>query len=68
MFMGCVGFTKQFFRDGKVSRKRMNAAKIAAGLELQPVEARLREDGWERAIGASGTIRSISEILNLLKV
>jgi exopolyphosphatase/guanosine-5'-triphosphate,3'-diphosphate pyrophosphatase len=64
MFMGCVGFTKQFFRDGKVSRKRMNAAKIAAGLELQPVEARLRRDGWERAIGASGTIRSISEILN----
>ena len=64
MFMGCVGFTEQFFRDGKVSRKRMAAAKIAAGLELQPVEARLREEGWERAIGASGTIRSISEILN----
>jgi exopolyphosphatase/guanosine-5'-triphosphate,3'-diphosphate pyrophosphatase len=64
MFMGCVGFTQQFFRDGKVSRKRMAAAKIAAGLELQPVEARLREQGWERAIGASGTIRSISEILN----
>jgi exopolyphosphatase/guanosine-5'-triphosphate,3'-diphosphate pyrophosphatase len=42
----------------------MTAAKIAAGLELQPVEARLREEGWERAIGASGTIRSISEILN----
>jgi exopolyphosphatase/guanosine-5'-triphosphate,3'-diphosphate pyrophosphatase len=64
MFMGCVGFTEQFFRDGKVSRKRMAAAKIAAGLELQPVEARLREEGWERAIGASGTIRSIAEILN----
>lgn len=64
LFMGCVEFTKQFFRDGKVSRKRMTLAKIAAGLELQPVEARLRTLGWERAIGASGTIRSISEILN----
>jgi len=64
LFMGCVGFTDQFFRDGKLSRKRLGAAKIAAGLELQPVEARLREQGWERAIGASGTIRSIAEILN----
>ncbi|UCH29254.1 MAG: exopolyphosphatase [Myxococcales bacterium] len=64
MFMGCVGFTKQFFGDGKISRKRMNNAKIAAGLELQPVEARLRAEGWERAIGASGTIRSIASILN----
>lgn len=64
MFMGCVGFTKQFFHDGKISRKRLNNAKIAAGLELQPVEATLRSQGWERAIGASGTIRSIAGILN----
>jgi len=64
LFMGCVGFTKQFFSDGKISRKRMNSAKIAAGLELQPVEATLRQQGWERAFGASGTIRAIAAILN----
>jgi exopolyphosphatase/guanosine-5'-triphosphate,3'-diphosphate pyrophosphatase len=64
MYMGCVGFTQQFFGDGKISRKRMQNAKLAAGLELQPVEKRLRKDGWDRAIGASGTIRSIADILN----
>ena len=64
MYMGCVGFTKQFFGDGKISRKRMNKAKLAAGLELQPVEKRLRKAGWERAYGASGTIRSVAAILN----
>jgi len=64
MYMGCVGFTKQFFSDGKISRKRMNKAKLAAGLELQPVEKTLRQAGWERAIGASGTIRSVAEILS----
>ncbi len=64
LYMGCVGFTKQFFHDGKISRKRMNAAKLAASLELQPVEAPLRAHGWERAIGASGTIRSVAGILN----
>jgi exopolyphosphatase/guanosine-5'-triphosphate,3'-diphosphate pyrophosphatase len=64
MYMGCVGFTQQFFEDGKISRKRMQSAKIAAGLELQPVEVRLRAQGWDRAIGASGTIRSVADILN----
>ncbi len=64
MYMGCVGFTKQFFGDGKISRKRMKHAKLAAGLELQTVEKKLRKAGWERAIGASGTIRSVAGILN----
>lgn len=64
MYMGCVGFTEQFFGDGKISRKRMNNAKLAAGLELRPVEKRLRKVGWDRAIGASGTIRSVAAILN----
>ena len=64
MYMGCVGFTKQFFSDGKISRKRMKHAKLAAGLELQPVEKKLRKAGWDRAIGASGTIRSVASILN----
>ncbi len=64
LYMGCVGFTKQFFRDGKISRKRMNNAKLAASLELQPVRATLRKSGWERAIGASGTIRAVADISN----
>ena len=64
MYMGCVGFTKQFFADGKISRRRMKSAKLAAGLELQPVENQLRPAGWERAVGASGTIRSVASILN----
>ena len=64
MYMGCVGFTKQFFADGKISRKRMKSAKLAAGLELQPVENKLRKAGWESAVGASGTISSVASILN----
>ncbi|MGB5812644.1 MAG: exopolyphosphatase, partial [Polyangiales bacterium] len=64
LYMGCVGFTRQFFGEGKVSRKRFNNAKLAASLELQPVTASLRRSGWERAIGASGTIRSVAAILN----
>lgn len=64
LYMGCVGFTRQFFSEGKISRKRLNNAKLAAGLELQPVAAALRQRGWERAIGASGTIRAVASILD----
>ncbi len=63
MFMGCVSYTKKFFADGKLSRKRLTAAKLAARLEMQPIDNKLREQGWERAIGASGTIRSIADII-----
>lgn len=64
MYMGCVSYTKKFFADGKLSRKRLNAAKLAVRLEMQPIDKKLREQGWERAIGASGTIRSIADIIH----
>ena len=64
MYMGCVDYTQQYFGDGKLSRKRLNAAKLAAALELQPVETKLRAQGWDRAIGASGTIRAVADILS----
>ena len=37
---------------------------MGAVTELQPVEVTLRGQGWERAIGASGTIRAVADILN----
>lgn len=64
LYMGCVGFTRQFFSEGKISRKRLNNAKLAASLELQPVAGALRRHGWERAIGASGTVRAVAAILD----
>jgi len=63
LYMGCVGFTRQFFGDGKLTRRRMNSAKLAASLELQPVQKRPGGKGWERAFGASGTIRAVAAIL-----
>lgn len=45
LYMGCVGFTTQFFGDGKISRKRMSNAKLAASLELQPLRVSLKTRG-----------------------
>ena len=45
--MGCVALSERFFRDGKISAKRMERARLAARLELEPVQAAFRRRGWE---------------------
>src|SRR4029077_21169957 len=37
--MGCVSLSERFFRDGKISAKRMERARLAARMELEPVQA-----------------------------
>ena len=63
LFMGCVSYTKRFFGDGKVSRGRMDRARIAARRELEPIHRHYKTIGWDHAIGASGTIRAVERIL-----
>ena len=58
LFMGCVGFSKRFFEGGQVSASRIEAARLAARLELQPVIATFQSMGWKTAVGSSGTIRA----------
>ncbi|MGH8299174.1 MAG: exopolyphosphatase [Steroidobacteraceae bacterium] len=64
--MGCVNLSERFFRDGKLSAKRMAAARVAARLELEPVQAAFRRRGWERSAGSSGTVRAIGEAIREL--
>lgn len=64
--MGCVSISERFFRDGKISAKRMAAARMAARLELEPVQAAFRRRGWERSAGSSGTVRAIGEAIREL--
>lgn len=61
--MGCVSFTQRFFKDGKVTSARYAQAYTAARLELMELEQSLRRMGWQETVGASGTIRSVSQAL-----
>jgi exopolyphosphatase/guanosine-5'-triphosphate,3'-diphosphate pyrophosphatase len=63
LYMGCVSMTQRFFADGSITSKAMKSAEIAARVELEPVEAIYRKIGWEKAIGASGSIRSIRAVV-----
>ena len=61
--MGCVASTLRFFGDGKISAKRWRAAQTEIGLELQQFAADYLARGWGEAIGSSGTIKSIGNIV-----
>jgi exopolyphosphatase / guanosine-5'-triphosphate,3'-diphosphate pyrophosphatase len=64
--MGCVSWSERFFRDGKISAKRLQRARVAARLELEPVQAAFRRRGWDRTVGSSGTIRILGEAVREL--
>lgn len=61
--MGCVSITKRFFDNGKLSRKNIRAAEIYCLQKLEPFSSYFRRQQWQRAIGCSGSIKSISSVI-----
>ncbi len=65
---GCVASTRRFFGNGKLSRKRWNAALIEVSAEFQQFAGVYRNLGWDEALGSSGTNKAIGEICAALKL
>ncbi len=63
LHMGCVDMSARFFADGAITEKRMKRARLAAKLELAPIQNYFKDLGWERAVGSSGTIRAAADVL-----
>ena len=63
LYMGCVSMTSACFADGDITEKRFKRARTTAELEFEPVMARFRRSEWDAAFGASGTMRSVSDVL-----
>jgi exopolyphosphatase/guanosine-5'-triphosphate,3'-diphosphate pyrophosphatase len=61
--MGCVVWSLRHFRGGRVTRKSMKSAQVAAHLELRPIRRRYRRLGWSVCLGSSGTVLAIEQIL-----
>ena len=60
--MGCVSITRQYFANGKITKTAWEAAVTHAKLELLPLLRPYCEMGWDVAIGASGTMRSMADV------
>jgi exopolyphosphatase/guanosine-5'-triphosphate,3'-diphosphate pyrophosphatase len=65
LHMGCVGFTKQFFADGLITRERFRRAQIAAQLLFERLPEPFFRGEWSRAFGSSGTMVVLDEILRI---
>lgn len=63
LFMGCVSYSLRFFPDGKVSRNAMKEAELAARNELQHAVAQFSRGNWQQAVGSSGTVRAIADVM-----
>ncbi len=63
LYMGCVGMSRRFFAEGVIDATQMRHAVLAARQELEHVEKTFLDIGWDVAIGSSGTIRNVGEVI-----
>lgn len=64
LYTGCVSASKRFFNDGKITKKTMKAAETEAALTLFPQAPDFKAGKWDEAIGCSGTIKAIANIVH----
>jgi exopolyphosphatase/guanosine-5'-triphosphate,3'-diphosphate pyrophosphatase len=64
LYMGCVSYTRRFFPDGKLDKKSLKAAELAAREQVQAIVSRFEKTGWKEAVGSSGTARSLAEAIH----
>ena len=63
LYMGCVSYTSRFFPGGKIDKKSMKNAELAAREQVQTIAERFEQLGWKEAVGSSGTARSLAEVM-----
>ncbi|KXI26986.1 exopolyphosphatase [Paraglaciecola hydrolytica] len=64
--MGCVSYTNTFFKNGELKAKAFAKAITAAQQELEMIDRKFNQIGWQSCIGTSGTIKSIIELASQL--
>lgn len=64
LYTGCVSSNRRYFDDGKISKKAMDAAETDAALTLLPRASDFMAGKWDEAIGCSGTIKAIANIVH----
>lgn len=65
LYMGCVSFTMRYFPGGKVDKRRLREAQIAAAKEIELIAHDYQRLGWKEAVGSSGSARAIADVLEM---
>ena len=61
--MGCVTWLERYFGERQLGKTNFEQAEQAARAIIQPVAERLRTQGWQICVGASGTVQALQEIM-----
>lgn len=61
--VGSVGLSMRFFADGRYTPEAFQAAQVAAGAELEEGLTMFRRELWQEALGSSGTVGAVSQLL-----
>lgn len=61
--LGCVTWLERYFADGLLNESNFSQAIKAAEAQIEPVRDKYVSKGWDVALGASGTVQAICEIL-----
>ncbi|HET6787136.1 MAG TPA: Ppx/GppA phosphatase family protein, partial [Aquabacterium sp.] len=61
--IGSVSLSMKHFPDGRFTREAFRAAQIEAGAELEEALLPFARNHWREALGSSGTVGAISQIL-----
>ena len=61
--VGSVSLSMRFFGDGRLGAEAFRAAQVAAGAELEEALEPFAPGHWREALGASGTVGAVSQLL-----
>jgi exopolyphosphatase / guanosine-5'-triphosphate,3'-diphosphate pyrophosphatase len=64
--VGSVSLSMRFFPDGTLSAGQFRAAQVAAGAELEEALVPFAPGSWVEALGSSGTVGAVSQLLAAL--
>ena len=63
LYIGCADLSASYFEDGRVDADSMAAAERAARQEFEIIERIFLARGWDNAVGASGTVIAVRDIV-----
>jgi exopolyphosphatase/guanosine-5'-triphosphate,3'-diphosphate pyrophosphatase len=61
--VGSVSLSLRYFADGHLTKAAFQQAQIAAGAELEEALIPFARHNWEEALGSSGTVSAVSQLL-----
>ena len=63
LYMGCVSYSLKYFPNGRIDKRGMKEAELAARRELQAIVHAYRATGWDMVVGSSGTAKAICDLI-----